>query len=701
MKRYISFFTAIALIAGIMTSCNDDGYWDKASTASLGLTEGAAYTFNTTSLNLVFYPADVVDGRDFNVTITRGETKGAFTLPVTATFSDDEMLSGPESVTFADGSATAEYTIHVNKEVEIGQTITADLVIDTLKVGIPKVERPVVPKDTLDSTSTASDSLKYQNEYAKYKADSTEYAIYMTKLSAYKLATKVTISKDYNWISLGKGKMTETYYFGFEEAASVEIRQAQENPLLFRVVSPWDALFSDNGYNPKTNLDGNQTDIIFRVLQVGETLSDNTITQKDLVYFQSSNMGYVNSTYEQDVWIFHPADIANSALEQYWLYSKVLSYQADGKPAVVQLAPRYWMIGLGGWNVSQMDDVITITMPGVKIYDYSASIAYAGLFTDVDNTVYALADYELTGADAQAATVKVAVISEDDDMEAVADAIAAGDFEAPTLQEVLNGDRIQVAIPEDMSGKLQIVMVVVDNNEEGQPEVKNVVSTKFEYYSGANPWKSIGQGYFVDDFVLPLFGNDPLTCPVEIQENSNEPGLYRMVKAYSYIGTATGKGGGNADIEVNATNSNAVYILTQSTGLDLGYGVMSIATVGGDNIEYFAEKGYAAADVIAAYPDEFGKVADGVISFPVLEREASDGSTMQYMGYVYDDDGGYYAGKNGAFQIVLPSAAASVKAKAKSMARASEFALRLSGKSGVKAFKMHKMIAKPVKDFLR
>jgi hypothetical protein len=698
MKRYISFFTAIALIAGMMTSCNDDGYWDKASTANLGLTEGAAFTFNTTTLNYVYYPADVTEGMDIPITITRSDAAAQFTLPVAATFSDSTILSGPKSVTFEAGSNQTDYVIKVNKEVAIGQSVSASLAIDTLSLGIPKVNKPIAPIDTLSETSTPADSAAYQAKYTVYQADSTNYEIYLTKLKAYNIATTVKISKDYNWNSLGKGLIVENWWFENGDApASVEIMQAVENPAIFRVVNPWKPIADAVG----AGLNGNQTNIQFTLLKVGDEFRGQTVSQKDLVFFDRSNTGYHHSSYDADIWILHPSEFSSLGTEDKWLYSRVTAYQANGLPATIQLAPYYYMFGVGGWNHTQEDGIVQITFPGVKVYDYSADIAYAGLFTDVDNTVYALADYELTGADAQAATVKVAVISEDDDMEAVADAIAAGDFEAPTLQEVLNGDRIQVAIPEDMSGKLQIVMVVVDNNEEGQPEVKNVVSTKFEYYSGANPWQSIGQGYFVDDFVLPLFGNDPLTCPVEIQENSNEPGLYRMVKAYSYIGTATGKGGGNADIEVNATNSNAVYILTQSTGLDLGYGVMSIATVGGDNIEYFAEKGYAAADVIAAYPDEFGKVTDGVISFPVLEREASDGSTMQYMGYVYDADGGYYAGKNGAFQIVLPSAAASVKAKAKSMARASEFALRLSGKSGVKAIKMHKKIAKPVKATLR
>jgi hypothetical protein len=48
---------------------------------------------------------------------------------------------------------------------------------------------------------------------------------------------------------------------------------------------------------------------------------------------------------------------------------------------------------------------------------------------------------------------------------------------------------------------------------------------------------------------------------------------------------------------------------------------------------------------------------------------------------------------------VLPSAADKVKAKAKSMALASEFSLRLHGKSAVKAVKKHRAYDMPVKVF--
>jgi len=312
--------------------------------------------------------------------------------------------------------------------------------------------------------------------------------------------------------------------------------------------------------------------------------------------------------------------------------------------------------------------------------DYSASLAYAGLMIDPDDAVFALGDLIATGSDAKNANnIKAIVVSQNDDAAAVADAVAANDIEAVKVDL----GRIQVPISEGLSGKLQLVVVFIGQDADGNNEVKNVLATKFEYYSGANPWTSLGTGYYVDDFVLPWYGNEPMAFEVEIQESTTEPGLLRLVQMYANEAAAWGKTGGDADVEVNATNPSAVYILTQSIGFDLGYGDMSISTIGGDDIEYYMAKyeGITEADVIAAMPQDFGTLADGVITFPVMEYKKSDGTTDTYQGFVYDDEGFDYACHNGAFKIVLPGAANAVKARAASMARATSFESRLKGKA--------------------
>lgn len=646
MKLYKSLFIVAAITCGMMTSCSEDGYWDKATPAALGLTDGTSYAFDSKSLSYVYYPADALNGTDINITITRGDASKDFTLPIKAVFSDTTLISGPESVTFTAGQNTAVYPIHFIREIEIGEAVTAKLAIDTASVGIPRVEMPA----ELDSLATAADS-------AKYKADSTAYEIYQTKLANYKLATTVSIMKDYNWTPLGKGTIYETFWFVSDDdpvaEASVTIMQAVENNKIFRVVDPWSGLADYAG----AELNGNQMNIQFRLLEVGETLDDVTITQKDLVYYDRSNTGYHHSEYDADVWILHPAEFTNTATEDNWLHNKVLSYQENGLPAIVQLAPRYYMFGVGGWNNSQSDDIVKIVFPGVKVYDYSAEVSYVGMFTNPDGAISVWGDLKL-GDDAK--TAKAVIISQDADPAAVADAIAAGELEATDVE----AGRIELPMPEDANGLLQIVVAVIDEGE-----AKNVATAKFEYYSGKNPWTSLGKGLYTDDLVYPLYtkGNPSTTYEVEIQEHSETPGLYRLVdpygSAFPYYESAVAYT--STVIVVHAEDPDAVYVPLQSTGLTLssGDGEMSILSVGADYYDFYGDEYYETLKKNGY----FGTLKDGVITFPsfVAKDKETGEALYTYQGYVlFSDEDVYGMGRNGEWKIVLPSAVDATARKA-------------------------------------
>ena len=325
------------------------------------------------------------------------------------------------------------------------------------------------------------------------------------------------------------------------------------------------------------------------------------------------------------------------------------------------------MDGVGGWNQSQNDGIIIITFPGFAPKDYSATLAAQGVFTDLSSNVFAQAYVEL-GDDAT--NVKAVVIEADADPEAVADAIAAGELEAYDVAEGI----VNVPIPDGMSGKLQIVLVVLD--EEGA--VKTVCSSPFEYYGGAaSPWQSIGIGLYTEDFVSSLFGVDNVTYEVEIEENTENPGLYRMI--YPYDGKFPYNEEGDWDassiynIEVNAEDPEGVYILPQNIGVDWGYGAMAIASMGG----YYLATGESYDELKTE--GYLGTLVDGVITLPVFEREASDGSTSIFQGVTIMGTSTYYGCSNGAFKLVLPEAvSAAARAKAAKRAKAYDFARHLN-----------------------
>ena len=558
----------------------------------------------------------------FSIPVSRVKTDDAITVGISLT-SDDNFLTAPGSVSFAAGQSSADITISYNPET---------LVYDQFK----------------SATLTISDE-NYTTPYG-----SSSYTFKAGVLSPY--------------ASIGSGSLVEDYLWGY--SCSVNIMQNQENPNIFRV---YGASAPVNGGSASAYLE-------ITVCKPGDTFRGVTITQNDLVYFDDYNSGYHHSSYDADIMLYHPSKFTATNPEEFWLHNVVLAYQEDGTPGQIQLAPRYYMDGVGGWNASQTDGAVIITFPGYAPKDYSAEFACTGVFTDLSGAVFAEGILEL-GADAQ--DVRAVVVSADADAEAVADAIAAGELEATAV----SAGNIYVPIEEGQTGKLQVVVVVLD--EEGV--VKGVYSSAFEYYGGgANPWQSIGIGLYTEDFIGSVFGADPVTYEVEIEENSENPGLYRMLSPYDgkYPYNEEGDWDASAvyNIEVNAVDPDGVYIEQQATGVDWGYGPISIISWGARFLGSNAFEDVKAAGYL-------GTLKDGIITLPVFERETDNG-TAYYQGLTVMGTSSYYGCTNGAFKLVLPEAVSGeARAKARSMAKARSFEKRLNGKNKGYSIKQMRILA--------
>lgn len=336
------------------------------------------------------------------------------------------------------------------------------------------------------------------------------------------------------------------------------------------------------------------------------------------------------------------------------------------------------------WYYANGDGMFSILLPSYVKADYSAEVQYAGIYTAADESVYAVANLTL-GADAT--DVKAIVMPQEADAAAVADAIAAGELEAV---EVAAG---RIEIPFDAeelaTDKFQIIAVVLADSA-----VKTIATSTFEYYGGgANPWKSIGTGYFTDDIIAPLVKVAPPTYEVEIYENEKTPGLYRVMNPYSnsvYPLAEDDAAPEGLYLEVNAMDPNAVYVQYQTLGFDWGVGEFGFATVAADllltqgiPIETIKEKGYG------------GTLADGVIKFPLL----SNSSGAKFQGYVYGAGELFnYAGMNGKFEITLPSANAFAKNMAKARTKVSSLEVQKGSLSAVNVEKVFSktLLRKPI-----
>ena len=460
------------------------------------------------------------------------------------------------------------------------------------------------------------------------------------------------------WKSLGKATYREdcisTFWNVDNLVYKLDLMECEQIPGYYRLMNPYGAAY---GYNEDGDFDASK-DYYLEI----------HAEDPSAVYIGYSptgcNWGY------GEIAIYSLAgmniDSGDMTLEE----AKAAGLTGTLANGILTFPAKTLLIGMSEYNegnfyYANSNGMFMLLMPGVKLADYSAEVEYAGLFINPAGETFALGDLTL-GADVTNA--KAVLLTADADPSAVADAILAGEIEATDVE----AGRIQLPITDGLTGKLQIVVVVIEDGD-----LKSVTSDTFEYYGGgANPWVSLGTGYFTDDIVVPLFTEEgeSYTYEVEIQENTDTPGLYRIVNAYAPVAEAFGVNGGNQNIDVHAESANAVYILDQPIGLDFGYGSMSIETVAGYHV---ATYGFDA--VMEQVPEEFGTLADGIITFPVFEKESSSGALVNMQVWLNMGGSSYFGGMNGEFQIVLPNATESARAQARSMAKATDFAIRLKG----------------------
>lgn len=299
----------------------------------------------------------------------------------------------------------------------------------------------------------------------------------------------------------------------------------------------------------------------------------------------------------------------------------------------------------GGLYRANTNGAFSLLLPGYSKRDVSASVSYAGIFNDKSGATEAVADVEL-GPDAEGGLLAL-VSGSADDAET-----AAGMLDGSVPSVSVTSGRYQIAFEGD--GLYKFVLASLYDGA-----VAEIASTRFEYVSPgapASPWQSIGTGYYTEDMLTTFFQVDNITYEVEVEANSDVPGLYRLV--YPYGAGYSYNEDGDYDtsmtyyLEINASDPAHVYFTTQEQGLDWGYGMMSVSSVAG----LYTSQGYSVDEVIGSQGEVFGTLSNGEITFPtesLLIRLAN-----------YNSGNLYVANTHGAFKVVLPTAAASARRSA-------------------------------------
>ena len=429
-RLFLGLFCASALFA----ACSDDDDYSWAP-----MTGGNQVYFSNTlpsSINLS------KSANTFAIPVSRVDSAAAATYNVTLD-ADELFVTAPASVSFNAGQAVADLVLTYNPD-----TLAYDL-FRTIKV-------------TIADENNTND---YGNKTYSFKAG---------------------IPSPY--VTVGKGTITENFVYG--ATVKVTIMQNSENKNVFRIMSPFEGLAAA----VDEELDGNQEPYIqLTLLQPGDEFYKVPITQEGLVGYEDINTGYYHSSYEADIYMLYPGRMTKYAGEEFFQYNRVVEWQANGLPGRIQLAPFYYMFGVGGWDQTQSDGMVIIDFPGYEPKDYTVEAEQLGVLTDPQGNP-SFAFTATLGADAT--DVRGLVVATGSDFDTVAEAV---------LKDTL-------------------LVMVIDGGE-----VKEGYSGDFEYWGGgANPWETLATG----DYIYSLFFTDendnPQTDPgLELQYNADE-GVYRI-----------------------------------------------------------------------------------------------------------------------------------------------------------------------------
>ena len=628
-------YAMVALVASMgltLSSCVKEYEYEAAS----GNAASSGFYFSKELPSVV----DVsFEENHFQVGLSRSNTAGELTIPVIITMSEGSIFTpADDKVVFADGEATAYLTFNYDPQnVKYGK-------YDDITI-------------TIADEALAS---AYGLSSYTFKAGKTEWKLMDT--------------------STGKASYRDDIMSGLmsidNEIWNVIIYESVATPGRYMIEDPYGV----DAYK-KSKLWSTEDEILdYYSLATGVT-PNIIINAQDpnYVYTEEFELPF-SSIFEFNMtiisWAQYRLDQGKS-LESIKANNPEYFGKVEDNVIYMPANQLLWTMNGELWNYANTNGLFAVALPGATIGDFSIEATFTGIFTNPADNVFAVTEVKL-GDDA--VNTKAVVMEADADASAVADAIAEGELEAIEIVDGANN----VPIPDDLSGQLQVIFVVMNGTS-----VKAVTSVPFEYYGGAgSPWTSLGTGYYTDDFIVPFateneFG--PYSYEVEIEEHAETPGLFRIKKAYASVAEAFGVTGGEKDIIIHAENPDAVYFLTQATGLDLGYGEFSISSYGGDDIEYFGAKYNATVEqIIGAYPEDFGTLKDGVITLPAIPRYddddnpiLEDGNPVCHQGYIFYGDDWDYAGYNCAFKLILPSASPEAKAKAKRIAVARQFEKRM------------------------
>lgn len=331
------------------------------------------------------------------------------------------------------------------------------------------------------------------------------------------------------------------------------------------------------------------------------------------------NYLYINATdpdkvYVEDFWPYQE-EISNLVPDTGWPAD---SYQYYGtlSEGIISFKPGSFAIGVGtGWQQTSMHDGFMLALPGYKLTDYSLSVKAPYCADDNNFEIHIRKGESLV-------TLYMLIVAGEEPVWYV------DPYRIVDEGEVLEAGTDVVAYSPTQAGIYTALVAGLDDSG----ELCNAAHACFiaiDEEPGA--WRLIGTGKLNESAYASVYDEiDPVEVDVEVEENINTPGYYRVVNPYAahpYLGDYVLECAHNHYLYVNATDPARVYIEPSAIGVDYQCGEAALWSRAGSCIQ----EGVDPDEIEAA--DYYGKLEDGCITFPcyallLSEKTFSDGEFL-------------------------------------------------------------------------
>lgn len=408
------------------------------------------------------------NSNSFSIPVTRVDSVGALTVPVTVTLPDGSIFTAPKSVTFADGQKTTNLVISYDPNA----IVYGDYTDITVQIGDENVTTP------------------YGNSAFTFSAGATA------------------------WVSMGTGTYRDDLFTAWydidNQVYEVEIEKNIVEEGMYRIVNPYGENYP---YNDPGDWDTSKD--YYMVIDA---------TDPDYVWIPEFHTGV--DWGKGEMWFLSFVQyLLDQGNKLDVIKANAPQYFGTLKDGVITLPePQSMVAGRGdeGYWYANINGMFAIALPGARIADYAVEYEYVGRFIDTTGQYYVEGVPSLGG---DIVSAKAALVTAET-LEEVYAAIVAGEYDEAV--DVTDGETFR--LPFDETGTYYVLIVGFD--EEGNPvgelasKVDAVIETGEE---PASSWEALYVGdYYYDLLSNPKENKFEIDEGLTLYRDAENHSLYKI-----------------------------------------------------------------------------------------------------------------------------------------------------------------------------